>query len=271
MYPDAPSCQNLQAAGIPVFAAIEDAARALAAVVVPEDAGGAVAAIEPLPDPAAPMTDTGYYATRALLAEAGLRFPASAEIRSESELRQFARGTSGPFVLKAVHLLHKSDAGGVVLSLADEDALVGAYREMHTRLSAPSYSVEQMADLANGVELIVGVDRDPRFGPIAMVGLGGVFTEVLGDVAFALAPVSAARAEAMLRGLRCAALLDGVRGLPAVDVAAAAKAIEQITRIAAAQHDLAEFEVNPLLALPSGALALDARAVPLVPPSPSEH
>ncbi|MEZ0109590.1 acyl-CoA synthetase (NDP forming) [Catenulispora sp. EB89] len=277
MYPDAPSCQNLQAAGIPVFAAIEDAARALAAVVVPE-AGedgqggqGGASAIEPLPEPAAPMTDTGYYATRSLLAEAGLRFPDSAEISSEDELRAFARSTSGPFVLKALHLLHKSDAGGVALNLADEQALTAAYREMHARLSAPSYSVEQMADLANGVELIVGVNRDPRFGPIVMVGLGGVFTEVLGDVVFALAPVSAARAETMLRDLRCAALLTGVRGRPAVDVAAAAKAIEQITRVAAAQHDLAEFEVNPLLALPSGALALDARAVPLFPPSLSDY
>ncbi|MEY9854857.1 acyl-CoA synthetase (NDP forming) [Catenulispora sp. GAS73] len=272
MYPDAPSCQNLQAAGIPVFAAIEDAARALAAVVVSTEAedGGAVA-IEPLPGAAAPMTDTGYYATRALLAEAGLRFPASAEISSEAEVRAFARSTSGPFVLKALHLLHKSDAGGVALNLADEEALVASHREMHARLSAPSYSVEQMADLQAGVELIVGVNRDPRFGPIAMVGLGGVFTEVLGDVVFALAPVSAARAEAMLRDLRCAALLTGVRGRPAVDVAAAAKAIEQITRVAAAQHDLAEFEVNPLLALPSGALALDARAVSLVPPSLSDY
>ncbi|MEY9933157.1 acyl-CoA synthetase (NDP forming) [Catenulispora sp. GP43] len=273
MYPDAPSCQNLQAAGIPVFAAIEDAARALAAVVVAEDAGaeGGAAALEPLPEPAEPMTDTGYYATRAVLAEAGLRFPASAEISTEAGVRAFARSTSGPFVLKALHLLHKSDAGGVALNLADEEALVAAHREMHARLSAPSYSVEQMADLGAGVELIVGVNRDPRFGPIAMVGLGGVFTEVLGDVVFALAPVSAARAETMLRDLRCAALLDGVRGRPAVDVAAAAKAIEQITRVAAVQYDLAEFEVNPLLALPSGALALDARAVPLVPPSLSDY
>jgi acetate---CoA ligase (ADP-forming) len=283
MYPDAPSCQNMQAAGIPVFAAIEDAARALAAVVVSENGadggvgggdaggGGGAAAMELWPGSAPPMTDTGYYATRDLLAEAGVRFPASAEVSSEAEVREFARSASGPFVLKALHLLHKSDAGGVVLNLADEEALVAAHREMHARLSAPSYSVEQMADLAAGVELIVGVNRDPRFGPIAMVGLGGVFTEVLGDVAFALAPVSAARAEAMLRGLRCAALLNGVRGRPAVDVAAAAKAIEQITRVAAAQHDLAECEVNPLLALPSGALALDARAVPLVPPSHSDY
>ncbi|ACU76268.1 CoA-binding domain protein [Catenulispora acidiphila DSM 44928] len=272
MYPDAPSCQTMQAAGIPVFAAIEDAARALQAVVVMVgDVAGGAAAIDPLPEPAAPMTDTGYYATRALLAEAGVRFPASAEICDEDALRSFARGTSGPFVLKALHLLHKSDAGGVALNLADEEALVAAYRETHARLTASSYSVEEMADLGGGVELIVGVNRDPRFGPIAMVGLGGVFTEVLGDVAFALAPVSAARAEAMLRGLRCAALLDGVRGRPAVDVAAAAKAIEQITGVAAAHHDIAEFEVNPLLALPSGTLALDARAVPLVPLSPSEQ
>jgi acyl-CoA synthetase (NDP forming) len=70
---------------------------------------------------------------------------------------------------------------------------------MHSRLGAPSYSVEAMADLSDGVELIVGVQRDPRFGPIAMVGLGGVLTEVVGDVAFALAPVTPEHAERMLR------------------------------------------------------------------------
>lgn len=105
------------------------------------------------------------------------------------------------------------------------------------------------------------MNHDPRFGPVAMVGLGGVLTETLRDVAFALAPVPARRAEELLRGLRSAALLAGVRGRPAVDVAAAAAVIERITTVAAAHPEIAELEVNPLLVRPDGALALDARAV----------
>ncbi|MGW3321480.1 acetate--CoA ligase family protein [Streptomyces virginiae] len=260
MYPGSPSCRVLAEAGVPVFAATEDAARALTAMTGrrgPVDATG----VPPLPSPAPPLSDPGYHGVRALLSAAGVPFPAAREITDEAGLLAAAAEFDGPYVLKALHLLHKSDAGGVALRLADRDALLAAYREMHARLGAPAYSVEAMADLTDGIELIVGVNQDPRFGPVALVGLGGVLTESLRDVAFALAPVPARRAEALLRGLRSAALLDGVRGRPAVDVAAAAAVVERITTVAAAHPEIAELEVNPLLVRPDGALALDARAV----------
>ncbi|SEK56431.1 acetate--CoA ligase family protein [Streptacidiphilus jiangxiensis] len=267
MYPSSPSCQALRAVGIPVHEAVEDAARALVALAPSPapatESGAPCPALQPLPPVAAePVGDPDYHVTRRLLETAGVPFPPAREIRSEDELRAAAREFSGPYVLKALHLLHKSDAGGVVLRLADEEALVAAHRSMHARLGAPSYSVEAMADLSDGVELIVGVNQDPRFGPVAMVGLGGVLTEVLGDVAFALAPVTAEHAERLLRGLRSAALLDGVRGRPALDVGAAAQAVAAITAAAAARPEFAELEVNPLLVTPRGALALDSRAVP---------
>ncbi|MFJ6052584.1 acetate--CoA ligase family protein [Streptomyces sp. NPDC092307] len=260
MYPGSPSCRVLAEAGVPVFDATEDAARALAAMTGrrnPVDAVG----VPRLPSVAAPLTDPGYHGVRALLDAAGVPFPAAREITDEAGLLAAAAEFDGPYVLKALHVLHKSDAGGVALRLADRDALLAAYREMRARLGAPAYSVEAMADLTDGIELIVGVNQDPRFGPIALVGLGGVLTESLRDVAFALAPVPAERAEALLRGLRSAALLDGVRGRPAVDVAAAAAVVERITTVAAAHPEIAELEVNPLLVRPDGALALDARAV----------
>ncbi|MEU0368970.1 acetate--CoA ligase family protein [Streptomyces sp. NPDC006283] len=259
MYPASPSCRILADAGIPVFGATEDAARALAALTVTEPVEPT--GIPPLPPPAVPLTDPGYHSVRALLAAAGVRFPPAREITDESQLLDAAAEFDGPYVLKALHLLHKSDAGGVALRLPDAAALLAAYRDMHARLGAPSYSVEAMADLTDGVELIVGVDRDPRFGPVAMVGLGGVLTETLHDVAFALAPVPPARAERLLRGLRTAGLLAGVRGRPAVDIAAAADAVARVTEVAAAHPEFAELEVNPLLVRPDGALALDARAV----------
>ncbi|MFD7912892.1 acetate--CoA ligase family protein [Streptomyces sp. NPDC059752] len=261
MYPRSPSCRVLAEAGVPVFAATEDAARALAAMTGRRSEDADRPGVPPLPPAAAPLADPGYHGVRALLDAAGVPFPAAREITDEAGLLAAAAEFDGPYVLKALHVLHKSDAGGVALRLADRDALLAAYREMHARLRAPAYSVEAMADLTDGVELIVGVNQDPRFGPIALVGLGGVLTESLRDVAFALAPVPARRAEALLRGLRSAALLDGVRGRPAVDVAAAAAVIERITTVAAAHPEIAELEVNPLLVRPDGALALDARAV----------
>ncbi|MFE2147407.1 acetate--CoA ligase family protein [Streptomyces sp. NPDC059456] len=267
MYPQSPSCRVLAEAGVPVFAATEDAARALAAMTA--RAAAPPPAPAPLPLPAAPLRDTGYYGVRALLDSAGVPFPPAREITDEAGLRAAAAEFGGPYVLKALHVLHKSDAGGVALRLADRDALLAAFREMHARLGAPSYSVEAMADLTDGVELIVGVHQDPRFGPVALVGLGGVLTETLRDVAFALAPVPARRAGQLLRGLRSAALLDGVRGRPAVDVAAAAAVIERITTVAAAHPEIAELEVNPLLVRPDGALTLDARAVLAAPATPT--
>ncbi|MFD5618898.1 acetate--CoA ligase family protein [Streptomyces yangpuensis] len=261
MYPRSASCRVLSEAGVPVFAATEDAARALAAMTGRLSSGPGAGAVPPLPPAAAPLRDPGYHAVRTLLADAGVPFPAAREVTDEAGLLAAAAEFEGPYVLKALHVLHKSDAGGVTLRLADRDALLAAYREMHGRIGAPAYSVEAMADLTDGVELIVGIDRDPRFGPVAMVGLGGVLTETLRDVAFALAPVPAGRAGELLRSLRSAALLDGVRGRPALDVAAAAAAVERITAVAAAHPEIAELEVNPLLVRPDGALALDARAV----------
>ncbi|WP_327327676.1 acetate--CoA ligase family protein [Streptomyces sp. NBC_01210] len=259
MYPRSTSCQVLADAGIPVFSCTEDAARALAAMTVRE--AGGPPGVASLPPAAAPLRDAGYHGVRGLLSAAGVPFPPAREITDEAGLLAAAEEFAGPYVLKALHVLHKSDAGGVALRLADRHALTAAYRDMRARLGAPSYSVEAMADLTDGVELIVGVNRDPQFGPVAMVGLGGVLTETLHDVAFSLAPVPARRAGHLLRGLRTAALLAGVRGRPAVDVAAAAAVIERITAVAAAHPEIAELEVNPLLVRPDGVLALDARAV----------
>jgi len=123
-----------------------------------------------------------------------------------------------------------------------------------------------MAPLADGIELLVGARRDARFGPVALAGLGGVYAEVLDDVAVALAPVGDDQAERMLRSLRGAALLRGARGRPPVDVRAAARALAALSRLAAAHPEIAEIEVNPLLALPDGALGLDARIVLAAPP-----
>jgi acyl-CoA synthetase (NDP forming) len=264
MYPQSPSCAPIAGSGTAVFGAIEDAAAALAAVTGVTPPPG----FAPLPPAGSPIADVGYYRSRRLLADAGVEFPAAVEVSMGAEgtaadaIRSAAAAAgTGPYVLKAMNLLHKSDAGGVAVGLKDADELLEAHAAMHARLSAPTYSVEAMADLSDGLELIVGVQVDPRFGPVAMVGLGGVYTEVLRDVAFGLAPLTVERAEELLLSLRTAKLLTGVRGRRAVDVKAAAAAIARITEVAAAHPEIAEMEVNPLFVSPSGALALDARCV----------
>jgi hypothetical protein len=184
-------------------------------------------------------------------------------VTTRDEVVAAGHALSYPLVLKGLGLLHKSDSGGVVLNLRDEAALLEAYDDVVARLAPPACSIEEMADLSEGVELIVGVRRDPRFGPVAMVGLGGIYTEVIHDVATALAPVSAHHVERLLRSLRGSALLTGARGRPSVDIPEASRIVALITELAAAHPELADVEVNPLLVTPNGAQALDARTLPV--------
>jgi acetate---CoA ligase (ADP-forming) len=158
-------------------------------------------------------------------------------------------------------VLHKSDVSGVVLRVPDEKALAKAFADLARRTGSDELSVEEMAPLDAGVELIVGTKRDPRFGPVVLVGLGGMYAEILDDVAVALAPVGEMEAERLLRSLRGAPLFDGARGRRRLDVPAAARAVSAVSRAAAACHVVAELEVNPLLLLSEGAVGLDARVL----------
>lgn len=257
IFPDAPACQILRDGSVPLFAAIEDAANALAAVTDPAP----TATLPPLPVPAQTVTETDYTASRSAFAAAGIDFVPAAEVLTRDELASAAGELQPPFVLKALGLLHKSDAGGVVVGLASRDAVLDAHARLVDKLDPPSFSVEEMADLTGGVELIIGARWDPRFGPTVLVGMGGTATEVLRDVQVALAPVDEVGATRMLERLRTAPLLREHRGRPAVDVAAAARAVARLSEYAAAHPEIAELEINPLLVSPSGATALDARIV----------
>jgi acyl-CoA synthetase (NDP forming) len=255
--PASPASEVLRAAGVPVHRDVDRACAALAGLVLPRSDGLA----EELPRPAPPVTEASYDAARALFAEAGVAFPAWRVVTDDAGLEAALAELAFPVVLKAVGRLHKSDAGGVVLGLADADAARAAYADLLARLAPPAVSVEEMAGRDGGVELIVGAVRDPKFGPVVMVGLGGVLTEVLDDTTCAIAPVSVGAAERLLRSLRGAPLLLGVRGRPPVDLRALAEAVVLVSRVAAAHPELVELELNPVLAGPGGAVALDARIV----------
>ncbi|WP_413812303.1 acetate--CoA ligase family protein [Streptomyces sp. OE57] len=258
MYPYSDAAEELQRRGVPVFRAIEEAARSLGMLA---RRTAADPALWPLPTPAPPVTDDGYWSARELIRAAGVDFPAARLVTSVDEAVAASREIGGRVVVKALGLLHKSDSGGVALGLEGDTAVRTAVADMAERLSPPGYCVEAMADPRDGVELIAGVRRDPRFGPVTMLGLGGVTTEVLRDVDFALAPLTPGQARELLDRLRSAALLYGVRGRPAVDLDALAHTIAAITDVAASHPEIAELEVNPLLATPRGCQGLDARIV----------
>ena len=258
IYPDGPSAQVLRAAGVSVHRDVDRACAVLAGLVEADPSGLAL----PLPDPAPPVTDASYDAARALFAEAGVAFPASVPVTDPAGFEAAVDLVGLPVVLKATGRLHKSEGGGVVVGLADRESARAAYQDLVARLAPPAVSVEAMADPGDNVEVIVGSVRDPKFGAVVMVGLGGIFTEVLNDTACAIAPVSVDAARELVAGLQGAPLLLGARGRPAVDLDALAEIWSRASRTSRRPTRLVELELNPVLATPSGALALDARVVP---------
>jgi hypothetical protein len=201
-----------------------------------------------------------------LLRAAGLAVTAVIAAADRDAAVEAARTLGGHRValkLDAVDLPHKSDLGLVRLGLLGDaavgdaaDGLLATARDQG--LAARGLLVEPIAD---GIELIVGLRRDPSFGPAVLVGLGGVFAEVLDDVAIRLAPVDHDTALAMLDELRGAAILDGVRGGEAVDRAAVAELIVVLSRLAEGRPDIVEVDLNPVIASAMGALAVDALVV----------
>ena len=157
-------------------------------------------------------------------------------------------------------ILHKSDSGGVHLGLADAAAVRAACRDL-ARLG-PEVAVSPMA--APGVEIAFGMFNDAQFGPVIMVSAGGTMIEILDDRAFALAPFGQAEALRLLGSLKIMRLLQGARGKPPVDIGALAHALSRFSVICdGLRGHLAEFDVNPIIASPSGAVAVDAALVPL--------
>lgn len=146
-----------------------------------------------------------------------------------------------------------------MLNLSDADAVRGAAQTLWSQFAGVRLLVQRM--VADKVELIIGGKHDSTFGPVVMVGFGGVFTEILGDVAFRVAPLSLKDAEAMLAELRGRSLLERVRGQEALDRTALVQAVLAVSRLITENEQIVELEINPLMVLPSGVLAVDARAL----------
>ncbi|MBN9564128.1 MAG: acetate--CoA ligase family protein [Alphaproteobacteria bacterium] len=227
-----------------------------------------VAKGKPLP-PEAFRHEAG--AKRALAAE-GVPVLPERLAQSSAAAAEAAAELGFPVVLKIASpdLPHKTEVDGVALDLASAEEVAAAFDAMLQRVAerAPTARIDGVlvAPMAGGgTELILGATRDPVFGPVVMAGFGGIFAEIVKDVAVRPAPVDEDEALAMLRSLKAFPLLDGARNRPRADLAAAASAIAALSRFAVAHADeVAEIDVNPLLvrADGQGAVALDALLVP---------
>ena len=209
-----------------------------------------------------------YPEAREVLAELGIAFPAGQLARTAAEAAAALEAVGSPAAMKAVaaELLHKTDAGGVVLGVTTPEVAAETFTTMTHRVEAAAglkldgIWVERMAE-SGGVDLVVGARRDPSFGPVILVGVGGVFVEVLDDVILAPAPTDPAHIEALIRTLRAFPLLAGARGQAPVDCMKVAEIATRLGDLMLAHPEIAEVEINPLRATAEGATALDARIV----------
>jgi acetyltransferase len=268
-----PAFDPLRAAGVPMYRSLEASAKALAAcwraAARPRATSPRRSASDrPRVDAILARATNGLLLepdARDLLAAYGVAVPASRVADSPAAAAEAGRTLGGPLAVKLVApaLLHKSEAGGVLLDVAPDQA-ADAWRTLAERAAALGIAPARVLVtpmVAGGLEGVVGAFRDPQFGPVVMFGLGGVDVEARGDVVFRLAPVDADEARAMTAEIRGHRLLGAVRGRPARDIEAAVDVIVRVSELMADVDTLAELDVNPLFLLERGAAVADARAV----------
>jgi acyl-CoA synthetase (NDP forming) len=177
----------------------------------------------------------------------------------------------GHVVMKAevAGLVHKSDAGAVKLDLRTPAEVADAYAELAAAFGPKLQRVVVQPMIGGGVETLVGVVQEPVFGPLVVFGLGGVNTNVLADRTARLAPLTDADADQMIRGLRVSSLLFGSRGTPAADTQALAGTLLRVSRLADDLPEVAELDLNPVIARPDGVHIVDVR-IRIVPGTPTD-
>lgn len=206
-----------------------------------------------------------------LLSCYGIPLITTRQVTSEQAAVQAAAELGGQVVLKAdvPGLVHKSDAGGVHLGLGTEQDVRRAYQALAGAFGPDLRQVLVQPMISGGVEVLIGVAQEPVFGPLVVFGLGGVATDILGDHTARLTPLTDQDAAEMIRDVRAAPLLFGHRGTPAADVAALADTLLRVSRLADDLPEIAELDLNPVIARPDGVSAADAR-IRLSPAEPQD-
>jgi acyl-CoA synthetase (NDP forming) len=212
-----------------------------------------------------------------LLEQAGVPVSPARLARTKDEAAKMADEIGYPVVLKIVspQITHKSDVGGVELNLASRDDVAAAFERIvaSVKQHAPNATVEGVALQRMekpGIEVIVGMTKDPQFGPVMMFGLGGVLVEVLKDVAFRVVPLEERDALQMIEEIKGYPVLEGYRGHDPADVTKLRELLLQVSRFIEANPDVEELDLNPVFAYKDGAIAVDARVVLAATPQKQE-
>lgn len=273
----ADAVREINALGIPVFPGIDATAQGLAGLLRMAQLArlGAAPRYQDTVQSLEPSAFRNEYTAKKALAAAGICVQDEIVAASADEAVQAAQRMGFPVVLKiaSADIAHKTEIGGVVLNLGNEQAVRDAYEQIMQAAAthAPAARLDGIlvTPMAKeGIELIMGVSRDPVFGPVVMVGTGGIYAEILHDVAVQTAPVSEDEAHAMIRSLKLFPILDGARGQPRADVQAAAHTLARLSQFACRYAcNVAEIDMNPVRILPEGqgAVVLDALLIPINP------
>lgn len=277
-----PALRRLHEAGVPVYSSIEHAVRVLAALgergIYLAASSGQKSLPTVLPSRQGQLAfatarsegrDLFEFEAKNLLRAHGLAVPEELLASSPDDLASFAaRFGDQPLAMKVVSkdILHKSDAGGVKLNVRGEAGMRSAFDEIMaaSRAYDPQAVIKGvlLTPMARkGVEVIIGVIRDPIFGPVLMFGLGGIFVEILEDVAFRAIPLSPHDASSMLEQIKSRKILAGARGEAAVDKAALVDLLLKVSSIVEAYPELVELDLNPVIALSDGYAIVDARII----------
>jgi acyl-CoA synthetase (NDP forming) len=256
--------------GVPVFRSAERTLRAMAhATAYGRQLGRAAGINREVLRPDLPQGGVvPEYLGKSVIAELGIPVPPGALVSSLAEAQKIAQRIGYPVVLKAqaAALPHKSEAGGVILGVDDADALMAAWDRLHDGIAAArpgvvldGVLVETMAK--PGLEMVVGGRRDPDWGPVVMVGVGGIWVEALDDVRLMAPDLTPDAVAGEIAQLKAAALLQGARGRPAADIDALVDTVQKIGAVLRGSPAVTEIDINPLVVYPKGVLALDVLLV----------
>jgi len=213
-----------------------------------------------------PTEKIGEAEAKLLMEKVGIPIPKEEVVSNAEEAVKSANDIGFPVVIKIISpdIAHKSEAGGVALNLENDEEVRAAVNLMFKTVAErePNAKIEGLLIspmIGDGVDFIIGTQRDPIMGPVIMVGLGGIYTEILKDVRLSLAPVSHARAISMLQSLRGAAIFQGARGQAVINISAVADAVSRLSVLAVQNADTIDsIEINPLRAMSNNTVALDA-------------
>ncbi len=258
--------KSFEAARIPTYPFPERAVSALSALAKRAES---LLSNEKPPDGASPKAAyarAAMVSPEVLLKEYGIQVALTKLAHSAEEAKAFAQEIGFPIVLKiaSLDISHKSDVSGVILNLMDNTTLLQAYTNLleQIRISQPSARIDGVHiqhQLTSGQEVIVGVKRDPLFGPLVLFGSGGIEVEGIKDVAFYLAPLTRVEAQKMLSRTWAGRKLKGFRNLPTCDENAVIDYLIRLSRLACENDWLEEIEINPLIVQSTGAVAVDVR------------